>query len=422
MRVLVVGNGGREHALLHALSRSPEADELFAYPGRAGFNPPAAIVEDGGSSPEQILAAAVRIGADLTLIGPEAPLAEGVVDLFAEAGLPVFGPSRTAARLEGSKVFAKQILEESGVPTGRSRVVRSMDEVPAALKELGLPLAVKADGLAAGKGVVLAKTGEEALAACRRFLEEKSLGEAGETLLLEEFLTGEELSILALVRDEDFVLFPPSRDYKRIGEGGTGPNTGGMGAITPVPGVDENLLDRVRETVFAPVLRTLTGKGIPYRGILYAGLMLTGEGPKVLEFNCRFGDPETQAVLLRVDEDLLPRFRAVAGGTWIDRPLRISPDAAACIVLASEGYPGRPVPGRVIEGLDRPAPVGTVRFHAGTKRDGERWVTAGGRVLNVVARGAGLPEALELAYVEADAIRFEGKQVRLDIGKAGVQG
>ncbi|MFH1681900.1 MAG: phosphoribosylamine--glycine ligase [Candidatus Eisenbacteria bacterium] len=422
MRVLVVGSGGREHALIDALSRSPGADEIVACPGREGFAPLARPVPGTGFSPDEILAVAESEEVDLTIVGPEAPLVAGVGDLFARTGRAFFGPGRGAARLEGSKVFAKEVLEASGAPTARHAVVRSPAEVGPALDAIGLPVAVKADGLAAGKGVVLARTEEEAAAAAGRFLEEKALGPAGETVLFEEFLRGEELSILAIVQGERFELFPPSRDYKRIGDGGKGPNTGGMGAISPVPGVGDDLLRWIGDEVFRPVLRAMARAGNPYRGILYAGLMLTSEGPRVLEFNCRFGDPETQAVLPLVEEDLLPRLDAVARGGWIPGPLGVSGGAAACVVLASAGYPDRPLRGARIEGLDEPPLEGTGRYHAGTARKEGAWVADGGRVLNVVARGSSLEEALSLAYREADRIRFEGKQWRSDIGKAGVQG
>ncbi len=422
MRVLVVGSGGREHALIELFSRSPFASEVLAVPGRDGFHPAARSVRGEGSEPADILAVAEREDAALTVVGPEAPLVAGIVDLFESRSRAIFGPSAKAARLEGSKVFAKEVLESSGVPTARCRVARSLEEARRAIGELGPAVAVKADGLAAGKGVVLARSEAEAEEAARLFLEERSLGRAGEALLIEEFLVGEELSILALARGVDFELFPASRDYKRIGDGGTGPNTGGMGAISPVPGVDGALLDRIRGAIFQPVLRTMAASGAPYRGILYAGVLLTHEGPKVLEFNCRFGDPETQAVLPLVDEDLLPRFEAVARGGWIPGPIRTAAGAAACVVLAAPGYPERSAAGIPIEGLEEPPLPGASRLHAGTARRDGRWVTAGGRVLNIVARGETLPEALDLAYREADRVRFEGKQCRRDIGKPGVQG
>ncbi|RPJ43743.1 MAG: phosphoribosylamine--glycine ligase [Candidatus Latescibacterota bacterium] len=422
MRVLVVGSGGREHALIELFSRSPFASEVLAVPGRDGFHPAARSVRGEGSEPADILAVAEREDAALTVVGPEAPLVAGIVDLFESRSRSIFGPSAKAARLEGSKVFAKEVLESSGVPTARCRVARSLEEARRAIGELGPAVAVKADGLAAGKGVVLARSEAEAEEAARLFLEERSLGRAGEALLIEEFLVGEELSILALARGVDFELFPASRDYKRIGDGGTGPNTGGMGAISPVPGVDGALLDRIRGAIFQPVLRTMAASGAPYRGILYAGVLLTHEGPKVLEFNCRFGDPETQAVLPLVDEDLLPRFEAVARGGWIPGPIRTAAGAAACVVLAAPGYPERSAAGIPIEGLEEPPLPGASRLHAGTARRDGRWVTAGGRVLNIVARGETLPEALDLAYREADRVRFKGKQCRRDIGKPGVQG
>jgi phosphoribosylamine--glycine ligase len=422
MRVLLVGSGGREHALAAALRRSPELGDLLAYPGREGFHPEARSVPGGDLAPETILSVAERERADLTIVGPEGPLVAGVVDLFESRGRLIFGPPRSAARLEGSKLFAKEVLVASGVPTARHAVVRTLAEARDALRTIGVPVAVKANGLAAGKGVVLARTEGEALAAARLFLEERVLGAAGEVLLFEEFLYGEELSVLALASGEKAVLFPSSRDYKRIGDGGTGPNTGGMGAISPVPGVDESLLRRVEGEIFGPVLRYLARSGAPYRGILYAGILLTGDGPKVLEFNCRFGDPETQAVLPLVEEDLLPRLAAVARGQFLPGPLRVSDRAAACLVLAAPGYPEKAASGVPIEGLGAAPLPGAVRLHAGTARSGGRWVTAGGRVLNIVATGASLAGALALAYREADRIHFEGKQWRRDIGRPGVQG
>jgi len=422
MRVLVVGSGGREDSLLHSLSLSPGVTDLVAYPGREGFQTKARLASGEGTSPDAILAVAEKEEADLTVVGPEVPLVAGVADRFARAGRRLFGPSRAAARIEGSKIFAKEVMRKSGVPTGRHRVVRFAKEMAGAIADVGLPAAVKADGLAAGKGVVIVRDEGEALAAARRFLEERALGEAGSALLVEEFLEGEELSVLALVRDEDFLLFPPSRDYKRIHEGGRGPNTGGMGAISPVPGVDREMLDRVGEEVFRPVLRTLAADGAPYRGILYGGIILTRDGPKVLEFNCRFGDPETQAVLMLVEEDLLPRFAAVASGEWIGAPLAMREEAAVCVVLAAAGYPGTPRKGDVIDGLDGEPLPGTTVLHAGTERRGGEWVTAGGRVLNIVTVGETIDQALERAYRGADAIRFDGKQMRRDIGRPGVQG
>ena len=422
MRVLVVGGGGREHALLHAISRSPECSDLMVFPGREGFAPQARIVSGEGWRPDQLLAVAKKESVDLTLIGPEAPLVAGAADRFHGTKHALFGPSRDAARLEGSKVFTKRVLEAAKVPTARARAIRCVAEVPRALEEVGLPVVVKADGLAAGKGVSIQESAQAAMAEAERLLERRELGEAGETILFEECLRGEELSVLALVRDEDLVLLPSSRDYKRIGENGTGPNTGGMGAIAPAPGVDDAMMEKVREKIFRPVLRSLAEAGNPYRGILYAGLMLTKKGPKVLEFNCRFGDPETQAVLELVEEDLLPRVAAIAKGEWIDEPLPFREGAAVCLVLAAEGYPGKPRLGDPIDGLDRKPPEGVKVFHAGTNRRGGEWTVAGGRVLNVVARGTTLEEALAAAYDFAGGIDFPGKQIRPDIGRPGVQG
>ncbi len=421
MKVLVVGSGGREHALVRRLSRSPGA-EVYAYPGRAGFKDDCTVLGGDDISPKAILNTASRLHADLTLIGPEGPLVLGAADLLREQGMPVFGPSQAAAALEGSKHFTKVILTEAGVPTADYRSVRTMEEFESALISIGLPAAIKADGLAAGKGVVLVRNEGEARSCATRFLVDRELGAAGRHLIYEEYLEGEELSLFAIVSGENYALFPAARDYKRIGDGGTGPNTGGMGAIVPVPGISGGTIESYGRLVFPPVLAELSRRDIPYRGILYAGLMLTDNGPKVLEFNCRLGDPEAQALLPLVNEDLLSRMYEAATGGWIEGPVSVKRGASVCLVLAAEGYPSAPVKGETLPGLDLVPAEGVDVFHAGTARAGENWIAAGGRVLNVAAGGEDIEDARARAYEAAGRYRFPGSQIRKDIGMPGVRG
>ncbi len=422
MRVLIVGSGGREHAIAAHLAKSPRVDCIFAAPGRAGFGPEAEPVPLASLSPEDILHTARKVSADLTVIGPEQPLVAGAADLLRSESMAVFGPGADAAMLEGSKEFAKQALLEAGVPTGDFRTIRDRNDLDRALAEIGLPAAMKADGLAAGKGVVIVRHGQEADEVFRSFVLDGSLGEAGRTLLLEEFLDGEELSLFALVDGDRYALFPTARDYKRIGDGGTGANTGGMGAIVPVPEWTEGPAAELGEVVFPPLLRELGRRGIRYQGILYAGLILTENGPRVLEFNCRFGDPEAQALLPLVAEDLTERMLAIARGSWIDGPIAMTGESATCLVLAAPGYPESAQTGGVIEGLDAPKRPGVHVFHAGTEKRDDNWIVAGGRVLNVVATAADPARARAAAHDAASTIRFPGVQLRTDIGLPGVRG
>ncbi len=421
MRILVVGSGGREHALASAAARSDAVSRVFALPGREGFRNVADVLGGGAPTIDSILAAARSVRADLTIVGPETPLVEGVADLFRSEGVPLFGPVAAAARLEGSKHFAKEVLEASGVPTARSVIVRRRGEIDDALRRIDLPAAVKADGLAAGKGVVIAREESAAREAVDRFLGDDRYDEKG-VVVFEECLEGEELSLFALVSGRKYALFPTARDYKRIGDGGKGPNTGGMGAVTPVDRFGAPEAERIGETLFPPLLEELERRGILYEGILYAGIMLTAGGPMVLEFNCRFGDPEAQALLPHLAADAIPRFREVARGEWTDGPFEAAEGVSVCVVLAAHGYPGKPRTGDVIEGIDEAVGEGAVVFHAGTERAPGRWVTAGGRVLNVVAGGSNVAEARRNAYRAAGRIRFDGVRMRGDIGVAGVRG
>ncbi|HQL51694.1 MAG TPA: phosphoribosylamine--glycine ligase [Kiritimatiellia bacterium] len=416
MKILVVGGGGREHAIAWRLARETSRPEIFCAPGNAGTASVACNLPIPADDIPALLAWARENRPDLTVVGPEAPLCLGITDAFAANGLRVFGPCRDAARMEGSKRFAKEIMNAAGVPTARALTFDNAEAAVAALSSFSLPVVIKADGLAAGKGVVIAQTRDAAADAIRSMLVDAVFGAAGAQVLVEEFLEGEEASILALVDGEHAVLLPPSQDHKRVFNADQGPNTGGMGAYSPAPVVTPDLLPAIKEQVILPVVRELKRRGIVYKGVLYAGLMIGPKGLFVLEFNARFGDPETEAVLPRIGGDLIPALEACIDGTLTDDLVQVRPEAAATVILAAGGYPGPYRKGLPISGLDSAGAVAdAIVFHAGTALKDGQAVTAGGRVLAVTALGADLRAAVGRAYEAAAKIRFDGVHYRTDI-------
>ncbi|WP_217248701.1 phosphoribosylamine--glycine ligase [Streptomyces sp. AC602_WCS936] len=409
MKVLVIGGGAREHALCRSLSLDPDVTALHCAPGNAGIAEVAELHQVDALDGAAVTALATRLGAELVVVGPEAPLVAGVADAVREAGIPVFGPSGQAARLEGSKAFAKDVMAAAGVPTARSYVCTNADEVDAALDSFGAPYVVKDDGLAAGKGVVVTGDAEAArahAAACDR-------------VVIEEYLDGPEVSLFAITDGENVRPLQPAQDFKRALDGDEGPNTGGMGAYSPLPWADPKLVDEVVESVLQPTVDEMRRRGTPFSGLLYAGLAITSRGVRVIEFNARFGDPETQVVLARLRTPLAGLLMAAATGNLADlEPLRWSDDAAVTVVVASHNYPGTPRTGDPITGLDeiaaQDAPQAYV-LHAGTRREGDAVVSAGGRVLSVTATGADLTEARDRAYRAVARIGLDGSQHRTDI-------
>jgi len=416
MKVLVVGSGGREHTIVWKLSQSPQQPVLFCAPGNPGTAKLATNVAIAAEDVQALADFAEKEGIDLTVIGPEAPLLEGIVDHFEERGLRVFGPKRAGALIEGSKAFAKEVMQKAGVPTARYADFTDVEAARSYVREQGAPIVIKADGLAAGKGVVVAATLEEAEAALDMMMKENAFGDAGHKVVVEEFLTGQEATVMAFVAGDTIRLMVPAQDHKPVYDGDKGPNTGGMGTYSPVPVVTPELLKQVEDTVIRPVISSLQAQGITYKGILYAGLMLTQDGPKVIEFNARFGDPETQVVLSRLESDLLDIFNSVVDGTLADLDIKWSDRASVCVIMAAEGYPGSYRKGDVITGLDAAHDNGVV-FHAGTKQTDAGIVTSGGRVLGVTGFGADLKAAQEEAYRLLDGIKFEGVHYRKDIAE-----
>ena len=418
MKVLVIGSGGREHALVWKISRDPRRPEIFCAPGNPGTAQLATNVPIDAEDIHALLAWARANRPDLTVVGPEAPLCAGIADLFNKEGLRVFGPCKAAAQLEGSKAFAKDVLNRAGAPTAKAVKCFDTSAALAALGRQTFPLVIKADGLAAGKGVVIAQNREEAEAAIHAMMETRQFGNAGDTVLLEEFLEGEEASILALVDGEHVAFLPSSQDHKRVGDNDTGPNTGGMGAYSPAPVVTEDMWPRVREEIYMPVLAELKRRNIVYKGLLYAGLMITKDGPKVIEFNARFGDPEAQVVVPRVGNDLLPLLEACVDGTLDQHEIEVVKHAACAVVIAAPGYPGDYKKGLRIMGVaSADALPQTKVFHAGTRMDDGALVTSGGRVLSITAMGETMRKAVENAYMGVGCVDFDGAHFRTDIAR-----
>ena len=418
MRVLLVGGGGREHALAWKLAQSPRLGRLVAAPGNPGVARHAECVAVRDDEIDDLVALAKRESADLVVVGPELPLSLGLADRLRAAGLAVFGPSQAAARLESSKVFSKDLMARYGIPTARFKIFQDAAAARRFCREWGAPLVVKADGLAAGKGAIVCLTLDDADRAIRLCLEEGAFGSAGRTVVVEEFMEGEEASFFVVTDGTSALPFQAAQDHKTIFDGDRGPNTGGMGAYSPAPVMDATTDRRVMDEIVTPTIAAMAKEGAPYAGVLYVGLMITKDGPRVVEFNCRFGDPECQAILPRLDEDILPVFDAVARGRGLPASLRWRPESSVCVVLASRGYPAAPKVGDPISGLDDAGALPGVNvFHAGTARRDGGLVTAGGRVLGVQALGPEIRSAVARAYEAVDRIRFDGMQWRSDIGQ-----
>ena len=418
MRVLLVGGGGREHALAWKLAQSPRLGRLVAAPGNPGVARHAECVAVRDTEIDDLVALATRESADLVVVGPELPLSLGLADRLRAAGLAVFGPSQAAARLESSKVFSKDLMARYGIPTARFKIFQDAAAARRFCREWGAPLVVKADGLAAGKGAIVCLTLDDADRAIRLCLEEGAFGSAGRTVVVEEFMEGEEASFFVVTDGTSALPFQAAQDHKTIFDGDRGPNTGGMGAYSPAPVMDATTDRRVMDEIVTPTIAAMAKEGAPYAGVLYVGLMITKDGPRVVEFNCRFGDPECQAILPRLDEDILPVFDAVARGRGLPASLRWRPESSVCVVLASRGYPAAPKVGDPISGLDDAGALPGVNvFHAGTARRDGGLVTAGGRVLGVQALGPDIRSAVARAYEAVDRIRFDGMQWRSDIGQ-----
>jgi phosphoribosylamine--glycine ligase len=422
MRILVIGGGGREHALVWKIAASPRVEKIFCAPGNAGIAKLAECVPMKATDVEGLAALAQRERIDLAVVGPEAPLVAGIVDRFQSLGLAVFGPCAGAAQLEGSKVFAKELMRDAGIPTAPFVVCHSVEEARERLRVhfreqgAGSRIVVKADGLAAGKGVVVAEGEREASDAVERIMAERIFGAAGDRIVLERCLTGQEASIMAVTDGRSVAPLLPSQDHKRVFDGDRGPNTGGMGAYAPVPVVPPAMVDEVSERIILPAVRALSARGIVYRGVLYAGIMLTDEGPQTIEFNCRFGDPETQTILPLLDSDLVELMLSALDGSLASAAPVWAESAAVCVVAASGGYPGGYETGREISGLEAAEAAGGIVFHAGTRAADGKTLTDGGRVLSVTGTGPTLRDAADSAYAGLAGIHFEGMHFRRDIG------
>jgi phosphoribosylamine--glycine ligase len=424
MRVLVVGSGGREHALVWKIRQSPKVTRVYCEPGNGGTVGETGTAAAGISRIDELIRFARQGRIDLTVVGPELPLTQGIVDQFEREGLRIVGPTAAAAQLEASKIFAKKFMERQGIPTGRYARASSPSQATTLVREgnFGFPLVIKADGLAAGKGVVIARDLEEAELTIQKIMKEKVLGRAGESIILEEFLQGEEVSFLVFADGTHALPMVPSQDHKTILDDDLGPNTGGMGAYSADWILTPELHQHILKTIVTPTLQGMAAEGTPYRGILYFGLMLTEHGPKLLEFNARMGDPETQPVLFRLQSDIVEVFEAILDRRLDQVDLRWDTDCSVCVVLASGGYPGTFARGKVISGLAEADALSNVKvFHAGTELKDGHWITSGGRVLGVTAKAGSLQSAMDLAYAAVTKIHFDEMHYRRDIGRKGLK-
>jgi len=420
MKVLLIGSGGREHALAWKISQSPRLSELYIAPGNGGTQDLGQNVSIPSSQIEDLVKFACEQKIDLVVVGPELPLVQGIADQLANHGIACFGPNQFAAQLEGSKSFAKEIMLKTGVPTAAFKVFDHLDAALRYVQEQNFPLVIKADGLAAGKGVSIVHDFEQAKRVLIQLMEEKIFGPAGEKVVIEEALTGEEASFLAFCAGNEVKYLPSSQDHKRIGNNDTGPNTGGMGAYSPAPILPDDQMEAIGDLVIKPIITYLEKQGHPFTGILYAGLMFTPQGPKVLEYNVRFGDPECQPLMVRLDSDLLEIMLACTQGKLANVELKVKPETALSVVLAAKGYPQNYPKGMLIQGLEN-VPEDVIVFHAGTRQENGKYYTTGGRVLNVTALGQDLPEAKAKAYQAVKQIYFENMYFRTDIGDKGIK-
>ncbi|ANY65682.1 phosphoribosylamine--glycine ligase [Paenibacillus sp. BIHB 4019] len=415
MRILVVGGGGREHAVVWALKKSEKVQHIYCAPGNAGIAQLAECVPLAVNQFDELVEFAKDAAVDLVFIGPDDPLADGIVDAFEAHQIPVYGPNKAAAEIEGSKIFMKNLLKKYNIPTAKYETFTEYEAASAYLQTQQTPIVIKADGLAAGKGVTVAFTMEEAQQALKEAMLDKVFGDAGNQIVIEEFLEGQEMSILAFVDGETVRAMVPAQDHKPIFDGDKGPNTGGMGTYTPLPHIDQAIIDESIANIIIPTAKAMVSEGRPFRGVLFAGLMITKDGPKTIEFNARMGDPETQVVLPRLETDLVDIVLASLNGRLEQLDITWSDEAAVCVIMASEGYPASYPKGRVIEGLAKAEAQGALVFHAGTAEKDGQFVTSGGRVLGVVGRGRDIAEARARAYDAVGVIHFEGMQSRSDI-------
>ncbi len=422
LKVLLIGSGGREHALAWKISQSPQLGKLYCAPGNAGMASIAECVDIDSNDIDGLLKFAKKEKIDLSVVGPEAPLTAGIVDQFEKAKLKIFGPSQAAAQLEGSKIFSKEFMLRWNIPTATFMSFDRIEDARAFLNHAQFPLVVKADGLAAGKGVVICNTLEEALAAVDQMMRDKVFAQAGVRVVIEDYLVGEEVSILAICDGENYLILESAQDHKRIFDDDLGPNTGGMGAYSPAPIVTETLLRKIEARVIEPTVRGMAQEGMPFRGVLYAGLMISPQGPQVLEYNVRFGDPETQAVLPRLQNDLIEVMLASCEGSLNEIELKWDKRPCVCVVMSSGGYPGKYQTGYEIKGLTA-AEEGkdTFVFHAGTKNQGKKIVTTGGRVLGVVSLGPNIREAIKSVYIAVEKIKFDHMFFRRDIAAKAIK-